>query len=86
MLILKHTILDLVKEKEVLTLSELATRLQTSEEYIRVTIEQMMDNGTHIKLTDDIVHIPTKFEWLPYAVGAFLIGMIVFLPALLDLN
>lgn len=85
-MILKHSILQLLKEYEVINLSELATRLQTSEGHVRVTIEQMMDSGTPVRLKDDIVYVSRKRELLPFMIVAFLVGVIVILPAMSGWN
>lgn len=89
MQIIKHSILDLLREKEVLTLSEIASKLHTTEGHVLVTIKQMIDSGTSVKLRNDIVYKP-KMDWkgiaLSLSILAFLIGMIVFFPAVMGLN
>lgn len=85
-MILKHSILQLLKEYEALKLSEIASKLNTNEVYVRVTIEQMVESGTPVKLREDIVYISSKRTLLPMAVASFLIGVIVILPAWMGLN
>lgn len=84
-MILKHSILQLLDEHEALNLSELATRLQTSEEYVRVTIEQMIESGTPVKLRNNVVCNTRKKDYL-IAIPVLMFAIIVILPAVSGWN
>lgn len=85
-MILKHSILQLVNEYEAINLSELATRLETGEDNLRVEIEQMMHSGSNVRLRDDIVYVSRKYEGLLVTVVLLMMGIVVFLPAYMGWN
>lgn len=83
---LKHSIIQLVNEYEAINLSELATRLETGEDNLRVEIEQMMHSGSNVRLRDDIVYVSRKYEGLLVTVVLLMMGIVVFLPAYMGWN